>query len=147
MNNLRDMTESLREWLQQDQACVGYHVVSAYPDETVQNPVQRGTVAVGVGELKLEPAVLDGSVGVAPQGVRLAREAEWTLQLALYAPRHMGGQGCFDMLSAVASALLERQDRWQVGAIRCGQTRYDRDTRTFVLTGTVRVSTLLEIER
>ena len=144
MQPFSDMTESMIELLREDEQCVGYRFVSAYPDTTVQIPVEQAVVSIGIASLSIRQSALGEVIGRNQTSFEIGRQADWKLHFHIYAPRSLGGKGCYDIFTAITAALLERQSQWKIGDMTCGQTSYNRDTRTFVLEGFVELTTLLK---
>lgn len=144
MKQINGLIESVLELLREDQQCIGYRFVSAYPDKTVQNPVEQAIVSVGLSSLTIRQSALGEVIGRGQTTFQTGRQADWELHIHIYAPRSLGGKGCYDIFSAIAAALLERQNEWKIGDMSCGKTSYNRDTRTFVLEGFVQLTTLMK---
>ena len=147
MGPFSELTESMLDVLRPDQQCAGVRFVSAYPDETVENPVNRSVVSVGIDSLTISQPSIGETVGHSQAGYQTGRRADWTVSFHIYVPRSMGGRGCHDTFSAIVGALLERQTSWKVGAVHCGKVTYHRDTRTFGLECTALLTTLLRLQR
>lgn len=147
MQTFNDMLYAVLKLLKNDDQCVGYRFVSAFPDATVQNPVEQEIVSVGLSSLKISQSTLGEVVGKGEESYQIGRRADWTLLVRIYVPRSLGGKGCYDVFSAIAGALLERQSYWKIGEMSCGKTSYDRNTRTFGLECSIEITTLLQIER
>lgn len=147
MQTFNDMLCAVIELLKEDEQCVGYRFVNAFPDTTVQNPVEREIVSVGLSSLKISQSALGEVIGQGEETCRIGRRADWKLLVRIYVPRSFGGMGCYDVFSAIAGALLERQSFWKIGEMGCGKTTYDRDTRTFGLECSIELTTLLQIQR
>ena len=147
METFNDIIQSVIDLLSQDEQCDEYRFVSAFPDTTVENPVGQGVVSIGIASLKITQSPLGEVVGHKEQAYQIGRQADCKLQVHIYVPRSLGGKGCYDVFSGIAGALLERQDEWMIGEMTCGQTSYNRDTRTFGMECFIELTTLLQIER
>ncbi len=131
MSKISVLPEEIAAWLSEQDRLSGIRFITEFPPEKKEIPLKRVTVAVGIGEMKVEDSFTENDEGVLIEN-EYCRLANIKIKLGIHVPYSEGGARCHDILTDVIDCLTFSTDL-NVVESGCINVKADRDTDAFVL--------------
>lgn len=122
---------ALLERLKKEPELEGIRLMEEYPPASKPCPLVKPVIALGLNTLTIAPAFAEEVLGWNDEGLCKGRQTKTVLQAGVHTPILSDGQKCREVLVKLLRAVCASGA--EVGEIRCGSTREDRNAGAYVM--------------
>lgn len=128
-----NLIDKLLTSLSNDSLLKNFNFVNAFSQKIRNNPLNKITVSIGLGSVKISNVAFGDFLGNTSSGEVYGKQADVDIKIQIHSPKSLGGRTCCEAFSLISNSIIFNLEEPYLVSIYCSEVCYDDGSCAFIL--------------